>query len=70
MSALRIEPIEEAVPREWRRVARDYPLLTLAAAFAAGVYLGRNHGRQLFTALVGVAVTAAVDRAKRASGLR
>jgi hypothetical protein len=70
MSALRIEPIEEAVPREWRRVVRDYPLLSVAAAFATGIYLGRAHGRRLLVAVAGVAVSAALDGAKRAAGFR
>ena len=70
MSGLRVEPIEEAVPREWRRVVRDYPLLSLAVAAATGVYLGRVHGRRLLVALAGVAVSAAIERAKRAGGWR
>ena len=70
MSAIRIEAIEEAVPREWRRVVKDYPLLSLAAALATGVYLGRAHGRRLLVAVAGMAVSAALDSAKRAAGWR
>ena len=70
MATLRIEPIEEAVPRDWRRVVRDYPMLSMAVALATGVYLGRAHGKRLLVALVGVAVSAAVENARRAAGLR
>jgi hypothetical protein len=61
----RVEPIERAMPPEWKRVVRDQPLLSLCAAFAAGVYLGRHHGRQLLSALVSVGISSALARAGR-----
>jgi hypothetical protein len=70
MTALRVEPIEEAVPRQWRRVVRDYPMLSMAVAAATGLYLGRVHGKRLLVAIVGVAVSAAIENARRAAGLR
>jgi hypothetical protein len=70
MANLRIEPIEDAVPREWRRVVRDYPMLSMALAAATGLYLGRAHGKRLLVAIVGVAVSAAIDSARKAAGLR
>jgi hypothetical protein len=70
MTALRVEPIEEAVTRQWRRVVRDYPMLSMAVAAATGLYLGRVHGKRLLVAIVGVAVSAAIENARRAAGLR
>ncbi len=70
MANLRIEPIEDAVPREWRRVVRNYPMLSMALAAATGLYLGRVHGKRLLVAIAGVAVSAAIDSARKAAGLR
>jgi hypothetical protein len=65
----RVEPIEKALPSEWKKVVRDQPLLAVCAAFAAGVYLGRHHGRQLLSALVSVGIATAVDAGRRRLGL-
>ena len=48
---IRIEAIERALPRDWRAIIRDHPFLSLAVAAAAGVYLGRNHSRELLGAV-------------------
>ena len=61
----RVEPIERALPSDWKRVIRDQPLLAVCAAFAAGIYLGRHHARQLLSAGVSLGVATAVDEAKR-----
>ncbi len=61
----RVEPIERALPSDWKRVIRDQPLLSVCAALAAGIYLGRHHGRQLLSAAVSLGVATAVDEAKR-----
>jgi len=66
----RIEPIERAMPSEWKKVVRDQPLLALCGAFAIGVYLGKHHGRQLLSALVSVGISTAVDTGRRRFGLR
>ena len=65
---VRVEPLEKALPSDWRRVVRDQPFLALAAAFAAGVYLGRHHARQLLSAAASVGIAAAVDTARRRFG--
>lgn len=66
---IRVEPIEHAVPSEWKRVVRDQPLLSVCAALAAGVYLGRRHGRQLLSALVSLGIASTVDGMRRRFGL-
>jgi hypothetical protein len=65
---VRVEPLEKALPSDWRRVVRDQPLLALVAGFAAGVYLGRHHARQLLSALVTVGIAATVDQAQKRFG--
>jgi hypothetical protein len=62
---IRVDPLENALPSDWRRVVRDQPLLSVIAAFAAGVYLGKHHARQLFSALVSIGISAAVDGAQK-----
>ena len=47
---------------------RDQPLLSVCAAFAAGIYLGKHHGRQLLSAAVSVGLTMAVEGTKRRFG--
>lgn len=44
--------IDEVVPEgvEWERLVRTYPMPALAAAAAAGFWLGIRHGRALITA--------------------
>ncbi len=66
---IRIEPIERAVPSEWKRVVRDQPLLSVCAALAAGVYLGRRHGRQLLSTLVSVGIASTMEGVRRRFGL-
>lgn len=65
---MRIEPVERALPPDWKRVIRDQPLLSICAATAAGIYLGRHHGRQLMAAMVSVALASTVDEAKKRFG--
>ena len=65
---MRVDPLEKALPSDWRRVVRDQPLLSVAAAFAAGIYLGKHHARQLFSALVSIGLAAAVDGARKRLG--
>jgi hypothetical protein len=66
---MRVEPLEKALPSDWRRVVRDQPILAVVAAFAAGVYLGKQHGRQLLSALVSVGIAASVEGARRRFGI-
>jgi hypothetical protein len=70
---IRIEAFEEAVPREWRGVVRDYPVLSAAAAAAAGFYIGhrsRHFGRRLLAAVVSTAIAIAIRQVRQAAGLR
>ena len=64
----RVEPIERALPSDWKRVIRDQPLLSVCAALAAGIYLGKHHGRQLLSAAVSLGLTMAVEGTKRRFG--
>ncbi|MDQ2979158.1 MAG: hypothetical protein M3R62_08050 [Acidobacteriota bacterium] len=64
----RVEPIERALPSDWKRVIRDQPLLSVCAALAAGIYLGKHHGRQLLSAAVSLALTTAIEGAKQRFG--
>ena len=66
---IRIEPVEESLPKEWRRAVRDHPWISVSTAAAAGVYLGRNHGRQLLAALVSVGLAVGVETFRRAMGM-
>jgi hypothetical protein len=65
---LRIEPIERALPSDWKRVVRDQPLLAICAAAATGIYLGRHHGRRLLSAFVSVGIATAVETARQRFG--
>ena len=70
---LRIQAFEEAVPREWQRVVRDHPALSVAAAAATGLYLGsrgRHFGRRLLAAFVSAAIAAGVRKLREAAGMR
>jgi hypothetical protein len=64
----RVEPIERALPSDWKRVIRDQPLLSVFAALAVGIYLGKHHGRQLLSAAVSLALTTAIEGAKHRFG--
>ncbi|MFN2386353.1 MAG: hypothetical protein ABR576_08730 [Thermoanaerobaculia bacterium] len=66
---IRIEPLEKALPKDWRRTIREHPWLTLVAAAAAGLYLGRNHGRQLLAAGVSSGLALGVESVRGALGL-
>ncbi|HEU5248407.1 MAG TPA: hypothetical protein VFW15_00335 [Thermoanaerobaculia bacterium] len=66
---IRVAAIEKALPDDVRRTARDYPLLTVAGAALLGLYLGRSHGREILSALVGVGLSAGVSSARRLLGL-
>lgn len=66
---IRVEPLEKALPPEWRRVVRDQPILAVVTVFVAGVYLGKRHGPRLLSALVSVGVASAVSGARRLIGL-
>jgi len=65
---MRVEPLEQALPADWRRLVRDQPLLSVAVALAAGIYLGRHHAKQLFSALASVGIAAAVEGARKRLG--
>jgi hypothetical protein len=69
----RIEAFEEAVPREWRGVVRDHPVLSAAAAAATGFYLGRrsrHFGRRLVAAVVSTAIAIAIRQLRQVTGMR
>ena len=69
----RIDAFEEALPREWRGVVRDYPALSAAAAAATGFYLGRRSrhiGRRLMAAFVSTAIAIAIRQLRRVAGMR
>ena len=66
---IRIEPLEKTLPKDWRRTVREHPWLALTAAVAAGVYLGRNHGRQLLAAVVSSGLAFGVESVRGALGL-
>jgi hypothetical protein len=70
---IRIDAFEEALPREWRGVVRDYPALSAAAAAATGFYLGRrsrHFGRRLVAAVVSTAIAIAIRQLRRVAGMR
>lgn len=67
---IRIEPLEESLPKDWRRAIRDHPLLSMAGAAVVGLYIGRNHGRQLLAALVSSGIAFGVESVRGALGLR
>jgi hypothetical protein len=65
---VRIEPLERSLPNDWRRAIRDHPLLSMAGAAIVGVYIGRNHGRQLLAALVSSGIAFGVESVRGAIG--
>ena len=66
---LRLDALEKSLPREWRDTIRDHPWICLGAAALAGVYLGRNHGRALFSALTTDGIAVGAEKLKVAAGL-
>jgi uncharacterized membrane protein YebE (DUF533 family) len=66
---IRVPSLEKSLPDELRRTVRDHPLLSITAGALAGFYLGRSHGREILTALVGVGVSAGAARARNLLGV-
>lgn len=66
---IRVSSLEKALPDDLRRTVRNHPFLALAAGALAGFYLGRSHGREVLSALIGVGVSAGAAGAKRALGV-
>ncbi|HEV8230983.1 MAG TPA: hypothetical protein VGQ75_01430 [Thermoanaerobaculia bacterium] len=66
---IRVSSLEKALPDDLRRTVRDHPFLALTAGALVGFYLGRSHGREILSALVGVGVSAGAAGAKRALGV-
>jgi hypothetical protein len=62
--------IDEVMPEgvDWERLVRAYPLSALAAAAAAGVWLGYRHGRALVAALGAFASRQAAHGVREALG--
>jgi hypothetical protein len=61
---IRVPSLEKSLPDELRRSVRDHPWLSITAGALVGFYFGRNHGREILTALVGVGVSAGAARAR------
>lgn len=66
---IRIEALEKSLPKDWRRLVRDHPFLATAAGAIAGVYIGRNHGRQLMAAIVSSGLAFGAESVRGALGL-
>jgi hypothetical protein len=66
---VRISSLEKALPDDVRRTVRDHPFLAIVAGALAGFYVGRSHGREILTALVGVGVSAGAANARRLLGV-
>jgi hypothetical protein len=66
---IRVSSLEKALPDDLRRTVRDHPFLALTAGALVGFYLGRSHGREILSALVGVGVSAGAAGAKRFLGV-
>jgi hypothetical protein len=66
---LRIEALEDSLPKTWRRAVRDHPWIAVSVAASAGFYLGRNHGRQMLSALVSASLSVGVESVRRAIGV-
>jgi hypothetical protein len=65
----RVSAIERALPDDLRRTVHDHPILAITAGALVGFYLGRSHGRQILSALVGVGLTAGASSARRMLGI-
>ncbi len=66
---IRIPSLEKALPDALRRAVREHPLLAIAAGALVGFYLGRSHGREILSALVGVGISAGAANARRMLGV-
>jgi hypothetical protein len=66
---VRISSLEKALPDDVRRTVRDHPLLAMVAGALAGFYVGRSHGPEILSALVGVGVAAGAANARRLLGV-
>jgi uncharacterized membrane protein YebE (DUF533 family) len=66
---LRVSAIESALPDDLRRTFRDHPILAITAGALVGFYLGRSHGREILSALVGVGLTAGASSVRRMLGV-
>jgi len=66
---VRISSLEKALPDDVRRTVRDHPLLAIVGGALAGYTIGRSYGREILTALVGVAVSAGAANARRLFGV-
>ncbi len=66
---IRISSLEKALPDDVRRTVRDHPLLAIVGGALAGFYIGRSHGREILTALVGVGISAGAANARRLLGV-
>ncbi|HEX9150057.1 MAG TPA: hypothetical protein VF958_12915 [Thermoanaerobaculia bacterium] len=65
----RVSAIERALPDDLRRTVSDHPILAITAGALVGFYLGRSHGRQILSALVGVGLNAGASTARRMLGI-
>jgi len=66
---IRISQLEKALPDDVRRTVRDHPLIAIVTGALAGFYVGRSHGREILTALVGLGVSAGAANARRLLGV-
>jgi hypothetical protein len=66
---IRVAALEKALPDDLRRPVRDHPVIAIAAGALAGYYLGKNYGREILTALVGVGISAGATNARRMLGV-
>jgi hypothetical protein len=66
---IRVAALEKALPDDVRRPVREHPVIAIAAGALAGYYLGKNYGREILTALVGVGISAGATNARRMLGV-
>ena len=65
----RITPLEEALPDDVRRTARDHPFIAITVGAIVGFYLGRSHGREILSAGAALGISAGLTSARRALGV-
>jgi len=53
---IRVGALEKALPDDLRRTVRNHPVIAIAAGALAGFYLGKEYGREILTALLGVGI--------------